>query len=208
MRIAAWLSILLLSMACVDDDDQQDGGVTLTSDAGSRTTPPPPALGLQLDRVGRPFVGSLLPEAPDASSGFSLSQAWNEEDDPLLWERFAPELQTALGLFDGLDGTCGQLDPAIRVGRFDNLAELLADDRLFVDTRISTCEQLLAVESETLGLGPVFDCGGRTPVVDAADAMLSLFTSGGRTPASDGVGEDSDGPASTVIFPFLRPPVR
>lgn len=209
MKLAVCLFLLLASVACVDDDDAPaDAGLMLTLDGGV-TFPPRPELGLQLDRVGRPFVTSLLLEGLTADpQRASLSAAWNEEDDPLLWDRFAPELEVTLNLLDGLDGTCGELTTPLRFGRFDRQVELLADDRLFVDTRVGTCEQPLAVESETLGLTPVFDCGGRTPAVDAVDAMLSLFTSGGRTTVSDGIDEDPDGPASTLIFPFLRPPVR
>lgn len=207
MKLAAWLSVLFLWVACVDDDGLSDAGLPLPADGGL-PTPPPPALGLQIDRVGRPLVTSLLLGDPNDPQRASLSAAWNEEDDPLLWERFAPALQGTLGLFDGLDGTCGQLTPTFTFGRFDSLALLLADDRLFVDTRVGICEQPLAVEAEPLGLIPIFDCGGRTPVVDAVDAMLSLFASGGRTDVSDGLEEDPDGEVSTIVFPFLGPPVR
>lgn len=208
MRIAAWLSALFLWVACVEDDDLSDAGLPLPADGGL-PTPTPPALGPQVDRVGRPLVTSLLlGDSEDPQRAASLSAAWNEEDDPLLWGRFAPELQGTLGVFDGLDGTCGQLAPAFTFGRFDSLALLLADDRLFVDTRVGICQQPLAVEAEALGLIPVFDCGGRAPAVDAVDAMLSLFTSGGRTAVSDGLEDDPDGEVSTIVFPFLRPPVR
>ena len=106
-----------------------------------------------------------------------------------------PDIQQTLGLYDGFDGTCGnQWAPA------GGLAKLLADDRLWVDTRHTACKQFLAVELEIPG-----DCGGRTPSYDAVDVYRSLLVLGNTSGVSDGVDRD-DRATSATEFPFLAAP--
>jgi hypothetical protein len=130
---------------------------------------------------------------------------------PSEWPRFTADIQLTLGLYDGLDRQCGnqwlanpQAAPAMR---YQPLAKVLADDRLWVDSRSTVCTRFLAVELtalETPG-APGGDCGGRTPLQDANDVFRSLLTLGRTSGVDDGVSED-DHVHSTAEFPFLAAP--
>ena len=80
---------------------------------------------------------------------------------------------------------------------------MLADDRLYLDTRESTCTQYLAVEANALGVTNT-DCGGRTPSEVALDTTYSLMAIGALTGVSNGI--TSNNVAFSSTFPFLANP--
>ena len=79
-----------------------------------------------------------------------------------------PEIEKTLGLYDGFDGKCGNQLLAGKVasaGRYRQLATLLADDRLWVNSASKVCTQFFAVElAQLTGQSALAnDCGGRAP---------------------------------------------
>jgi len=174
------------------------------SDSGAEH-PPAPKLGALMDRAGRPGVAPLLiaPFEPLAAHRAAVRAAMGS-DDPSTWVADAAgAIAATLALYDGADGACGdQLLAAAEAGagRYDALAAVLADDRLWVDTRQASCTSYLAVERGVAG-----DCGGRTPAMDVVDVTLSLLVSGTPAGVGDGVAADGDGPPLTT-FPYLRAP--
>jgi len=177
--------------------------------------PARPALGAAIDRVGRPltanaFVGLLAPEDQSDARKETYNRA-----RPSDWAQFVPDIQRSLGLYDGFDGVCGNQWLAARDGvaatrdgavatRYAALAALLADDRLWVDTRGTRCTRFFAVELAALGAASG-DCGGRTPGDDAVDIIRSMLVDGTTTSITDGVDRD-DHTHSTTAFPFLAAP--
>jgi hypothetical protein len=79
---------------------------------------------------------------------------------------------------------------------------LLADDRIWIDSRHRRCELPFAVELDPRAPR---DCGGRTPNHDAVDAFRSRLAMGRSTGLEDGVAHD-DREHSISVFPFLAPP--
>ena len=165
----------------------------------------------QLDRMGRPLTGNALlaPLAPDGVSD-ALKEQYNAAA-PSDWGRLVPAIQETLGLYDSFDGVCGNqlladrsVDPAMR---YNAMAKLLADDRLWIDSTAKTCEQFFAVELAHLAGRAEYrdDCGGRTPNQDAVDVYRSLLATGATTGVDDGVDRD-ERVHSTSVFPFLAPP--
>jgi hypothetical protein len=165
----------------------------------------------QIDRAGRPLTGNaLLGTIASADESDRLKEAYNAAS-PATAAQFAPEIEKALGLYDGFDGQCGNqllADPqAPAAGRYRELAALLADDRLWVNARSPVCTQLLAVELATLAgrFDLEKDCGGRSPTYNAVNIYRSLLTDGTNTSVDDGVQRD-ELPPSAAVFPFLAPP--
>lgn len=165
----------------------------------------------QLDRMGRPLTGNALlaPLAADEVSD-ALKEQYNA-GTRAEWAKLAPVIQETLGLYDGFDGVCGnQLladrskEPAMR---YRAMAELLADDRLWVNSASRVCTQFFAVELAHLdGKAELRDdCGGRTPTQDAVDVYRSLLVNGTTSGVEDGVDRDAR-QHSTVEFPFLAAP--
>jgi uncharacterized protein DUF4331 len=158
----------------------------------------------QLDRAGRPLTGNaLLGTLATAQVSDKLKEEYNAAT-PATAARFVPEIEKNLGLYDGFDGKCGnQLLASKRVtgaGRYRELATLLADDRLWVNSASGVCKQFFAVE---LGLGS--DCGGRTPTYSAANVYRSLLANGTSVGIDDGLTRDKQEHSSTT-FPFLAAP--
>lgn len=171
-----------------------------------------PTLGVQIERTARPLIKNGLvggPLAPD-----SLSSARKERYNRVSrsdWAQFVANIQETLGLYDGFDGTCGNQWLAESRGgdvtRYDHLATVLADDRLWVNSASTTCTQFLAVELVAFATqgGLSGDCGGRTPNYDASNIFRSLLTNGTAVGVDDGLKRDEK-VHSTTEFPFLAPP--
>jgi hypothetical protein len=165
----------------------------------------------QLDRAGRPLTGNALlgTLAPDDVSD-RLKEQYNAAT-PATAGRFIPEIEKALGLYDGFDGKCGNQLLANREAapsqRYRALATLLADDRLWVDSESTICTQLFAVELANLAGQSALrdDCGGRAPNYNAVNVYRSLLADGTTVSVDDGVEHDEHEP-STSIFPFLAAP--
>lgn len=203
-RRFAWLVLALAAFAWLH-------GFTFRTHGAQRRMPKPPRLGRQIERAGRALTGNALlgPLAPgEVSAG--RKEAYNRAAQA-DWQQFAPEIARTLGLYDGFDGIRGNqwlADPGVPSGRrYQTLAALLADDRLWVSSAATHCTRYLAVELDALAMsrGPNNDCGGRTPTYDAVDVFRSLLVNGSTTGVEDGVDRD-DHVHSTTTFPFLAPP--
>ena len=120
-----------------------------------------------------------------------------------------PEIEKALGLYDGFDGKCGNqllASTSATAGRYRQLATLLADDRLWVDSTSGVCREFFAVELTELTAGPIgTDCGGRSPTYSAANIYRSLLANGTSAGIDDGLARDKREHSSTT-FPFLAAP--
>ena len=164
----------------------------------------------QLDRVGRPLTGNaLLGTLATAAISDKLKEDYNRAT-PATAARFVPEIEKNFGLYDAFDGKCGNQLAASKsatAGRYHELAALLADDRLWVNSAFGVCKQFFAVELATL-TGPSAadnDCGGRTPTYSAANVYRSLLANGTPAGIDDGLTRDKREHSSTV-FPFLAAP--
>ncbi len=158
----------------------------------------------QLDRVGRPLTkNALLGLFAAEADSYALREAFNL-DTPAEAKRYVPEIEKALAFYDSFDGDCGNqvmAGPTAGPHRYQALAELMADDRLWIDSASASCKTFLAVERGLPG-----DCGGRPPSMSAANAFRSLLVNGADTGTDDGLERDEQ-PISDVVFPFLSPPV-
>lgn len=221
--------------ACSSDDTpsatpSSDGGVTTSDsaapdDAGGSDAkvdppdagpPPMPPLGtVQIDRAGRALVSWALASPTDnvpvgtkSDAQASAQESYNVTTDPAALPSFSPIFVKNLKGFDGLDGVCGNafLLGAAGAQRYDALASMFLDDRLYLDTRKGTCTTYLALERKKAGAS-IDDCGGRTPTVDAIDVTLTAIVSGfGGAPFGDGVPSATDSTPSMTTFPFLVTP--
>ncbi|MCS0630869.1 DUF4331 domain-containing protein [Telluria mixta] len=152
---------------------------------------------VRIDRMGRPLTGNgLLAHLGSDDEADAYKLRYNAAT-PETAAEFVPVIAKSLALYDGYDGRCGNqlmIDAAAPPQkRYLPLARLLADDRLWVDSAVTTCTQLFGVER---GL---HDCGGRTLLYDAVNVYRSLLAGGAVT---DGVRAD-DQQHSTTVFPFL-----
>lgn len=165
----------------------------------------------QIDRAGRTLTGNaLLGNFEDQETRDRLKERYNAAT-PATAADFAPEIAKALGLYDAFDGQCGNqllaLAEATGPDRYRSLAQLLADDRLWINSASSRCGQPFAVELALADDRTAFrrDCGGRTPTDDAVDVYRSLLVDGSSDSIEDGVGAD-DRNHSISRFPFLAAP--
>jgi hypothetical protein len=175
-------------------------------------TPPIPKLGEPIERTARPLIKTALvggPLAPDKESD-QRKEAYNRVARN-GWAKFSFDIGKTLGLYDGFDGKCGNQWLADTKGkashRYDRLAKILADDRVWVNSKSTVCTQFLAVElAEFHTPGALSnDCGGRTPNYDASNIFRSLLVNGTMAGAIDGLDRD-DKVHSTTDFPFLAAP--
>lgn len=203
--------------ACVGDADR-DGEVrihelvTAVNNAllGCESASPP-VLGRQIDRMGRSAINTAVvdPFFSDPAAHGRVQDDYNAAQASEAWAAmFADRMATNLAILDALDTVCGnQLlagDQPV-AGRYDGLAGVLADDRLFVNTDSGSCQQYLAVEGDALGITND-DCGGRTPLHDTVDVSYSVLAIGALTGVGDGIASDANGAASLSAFPFLLAP--
>lgn len=165
----------------------------------------------QIDRAARPLTGNaLLATLGSAEESDALKIRYNRAS-PATGAPFVAEIAKGVALYDGIDGRCGDsllIDPvAPPTRRYWPLARLLADDRLWLNSRSGTCTQLLAVERAALNgeTGLANDCGGRTVNYDAVNTYRSLLADGATQGVDDGLHADEK-VHSTTDFPFLAPP--
>ncbi|WP_170113375.1 DUF4331 family protein [Ahniella affigens] len=161
---------------------------------------------VQVDRVGRTLTGNALLGLLNAEIDVDQLKEQYNRAAPKEWPGFTAEIARGLARYDAFDGHCGNqwlADASTGADRYARLAALLADDRLWIDSRFGRCEHAFAVE---LGHSQKFhDCGGRTPSIDTIDAFRSLLIHGNTSDFSDGVSQDAPMPSSTR-FPFLAKP--
>ncbi len=165
----------------------------------------------QIDRAARPLTGNaLLATLGAADESNRLKERYNAAT-PATSASFVPAVAQGIALYDGFDGRCGDsllIDrKAPPAQRYWPLARLLADDRLWLNSRSAVCTQLFAVERAALNGEKALasDCGGRTINYDAVNVYRSLLADGSTTKIDDGVHAD-DKAHSTTIFPFLAAP--
>jgi Domain of unknown function (DUF4331) len=174
--------------------------VWATTSAGAR----------QLDRAARPLTGGALLALEPAQISDRMKEDYNAST-PRNAPQFVAEIEKSLGLYDAFDGKCGnQLLSAPETpapNRYEKLARLLADDRLWVNTESTVCTQLFSVELASLAgrTEAAIDCGGRTPLYSAANVYRSLLVDGTTTSVSDGLDRDEKRHSETE-FPFLAAP--
>jgi hypothetical protein len=159
----------------------------------------------QLDRMGRPLTtNALLATLGPQEVADDLKERYNLQT-PATADAFIPEIEKGLALYDGFDGVCGNQWLARRSGpptnRYRKLAKVMADDRLWINSKSGQCREFFAVE-----LGKRNDCGGRSPVVDAVDVYRAELVNGTTKGFEDGVDQD-DHEHSVDTFPFLAAPV-
>ena len=166
----------------------------------------------RIDRMGRPFVANTLlgvaPFSTDDASG-QRRQQYNEASSGNATQ-FVPDLEKALAFQDSLDGNCGNqvlAQPQDVAARYEALASVFADDRLWVDSSSHLCTQFFAVELANVAgrKSAATDCGGRAPTYDAPNTWRSLLIAGTPSGVSDGLHQDEHPPSATE-FPFLAPP--
>lgn len=165
----------------------------------------------QIDRAARPLTGNaLLVTLGSDDAQNAIKERYNRAT-PATARQFIPDIAKGVALYDGLDGRCGNsllIDrkaPPSR--RYWPLAALLADDRLWVNSRATTCTQLFAVERAALNgeTNLAGDCGGRTVNYDAVNVYRSLLAGGATQGIDDGVHGDEK-VHSVANFPFAAAP--
>ena len=164
---------------------------------------PPLEEGVVIDRMGRALTGNALIGTFDSEEASNARKEQYNRAPEEAWPMFVPDLAETLAIYDGFDGICGNqwlADRHVDLGRYTKLALLLADDRIWINSRASKCMHALGVE-----LGDV-DCGGRAPGFDAVDVFRSLLVNGKAHGVEDGVSQD-DRNHSDSVFPFLAPRV-
>ncbi|MEC7519205.1 MAG: hypothetical protein VYE22_05030 [Myxococcota bacterium] len=169
-----------------------------------------PALGAQIDRTGRPAISTALVETfnGDSAAKDEAKDRYNAAT-PSTAGAFMGTVQTSLAILDALDATCGNqllAGETAEAGRYETLATILLDDRLYVHTERTTCGTYLGLEAEVVGAVPegMGGCGGRTPSDDVIERSYSVLAAGALDGVDDTVTAD-DG-AQTPTFPFLGPP--
>ncbi|MGH7804472.1 MAG: hypothetical protein ACREQJ_08990 [Candidatus Binatia bacterium] len=170
----------------------------------------------QIDRMGRAGVNTAVtdPFYRESVAAEQVRHDQNADDYNASRDRddwvgeFAPALEPNLAILDSLDTVCGNqllAGPAVAPGRYRGLAEVLADDALWVNSQSGSCAQYLAVEGNAIGITNG-DCGGRTPLHDTIDVTYSALAAGALAGVTDGIAKDGDGTASLDAFPFLAAP--
>lgn len=179
------------------------------------TEPPAfPELGSVISRMGRPVVSTLLLNPFDTyrpggaatpEDGKASREQYSADGNADGWvSRWSPYFAYSLSLYDALDGTCGNsLLSQTTSPRYGLIAATLADDQLYVDVSIRTCQAYLGVEQrQKPGLIPD-DCGGRMVRTDVVDATLSSAVGSGPGTVIDGVNFEIN---SADKFPFIGGP--
>ncbi len=202
-RISSLGLVAALLVGCGSDNNN----------GGNNTPPPKPALGAtQIDRMGRAGVNTALTDPFDIVAGMTPNQvkdSYNLLSDPSTWSgHFKGNIATNLAILDSLDTVCGNqlLAGASAVaGRYDTLASVLVDDRLYVRTDKTTCMTYLGVEANAVGVTND-DCGGRTPLYNTIDVTYSALAIGQFSGVTNGFTSDSEGNPNATTFPFLGTP--
>jgi hypothetical protein len=180
---------------------------------GENTPPVKPALGAtQIDRMGRAGVNTALTDPFDivpSQTPDQVKSAYNAATDPTQWgAQFKPRIAENLAILDSLDTNCGNqllAGPNASAGRYDTLATVLADDRLYVRTDKTGCSTYLGAEANFVGITND-DCGGRTPLYNTIDVTYSVLAIGQLSGVTNGFTSDSEGNPNTTTFPFLGAP--
>jgi len=169
-----------------------------------------PMLGEQVERMGRPAINTAANHTFDGNSATkdAAKDDWNKAPRA-DWGQFRDEVANNLGILDSLDANCGNQFLAgmnATADRYDGLAGVLADDRLWVNLASDSCGVYLAVEANFTDALPNNDCGGRRLADDVVETSYSLLAAGLLSGVDDTIVAD---PAKTggELFPYLAPPL-
>ena len=210
-RTIAFAAVAFATALAVQSCGDNDNG-------HGNATPNPPAIRLdrQIDRMGRagvntattaPFFRESVEQEQKAHD--AVLDAYNSASDSSQWvSLFSGEIAANIAILDSLDTVCGNqllAGSTATAGRYSALANVLADDQLYVNTNSSSCHQYLAVEGNAVGITNT-DCGGRTPLYDTIDVTYSVLAIGKLEGVTDGIAKDADGNASITQFPYLDTP--
>jgi hypothetical protein len=206
VRFTVARRLAIAALALGGCGDERPPGAPIHHDAGDALdaagTPPPPALGAQIDRMGRPLIGTALIGAfAAAQDQAAIADAYNRASDPAAWRTtvirsnvtIEAELEANLAVFDAWDtglttvaaAGCGNglryLLPAKPPGpesSYEVAADLFADDEIYIDTSRTSCSIYLELEIANANSAPHTTCGGRTPSHDVVDVMYSVLAAG------------------------------
>lgn len=185
-------------------------GTAPADGGGSTFIPGKPLVGMQIDRVGRPAINLMLTDPFDVLASPMTKDAVQNQYNaavPGNWNAYAGlnYIPRNLAIFDSFDGICGNqlMAGTLSANRYVPLATLLAEDRLYINANLGTCNSYLALEAGTAG-----DCGGYHPTVVAMDVTYNILVSGKATGTyNNGVTADLDGGIPmNAQFPFLIMP--
>jgi len=91
---------------------------------------PPLDEGVVIDRMGRALTGNALIGTFDSEEVGEARKSQYNRAPRDAWPMFAPDLFETLAIYDGFDGRCGNqwlAEPEVGLGRYTQLAMLLAD---------------------------------------------------------------------------------
>lgn len=217
-----------------------DMTTTTTPDMTTTVVPDPvkPALATtQIERMGRATINVAVTNPFDldytsvggGTNRDATRDKHSKDGNEAQWAAtWTPIIAKTLALYDGVDTKCGNqfgacgMAGGCAVGstpmanRYNTLAGVFADDRLYLDSTKTDCSFYLAVEATVLQVpGANTFCGGRTPTVDVVDVMYTAATvgaSGFPTPVkptfdiTDGIAKENETADSLTVFPFLSDP--
>ncbi len=217
--------------------DSGNPSETSTGDTGTDGATPPPApptLGAQIDRMGRPAINTALNHTFDptcvnsSSSGpCAAKDAYNADSNPANWSvppnpdggavpGYFAQFFGNLGIYDALDGVCGNQAGFGYMGTpaYSAMATVLSQDALWLNTSASTCQGYLSVELSALGGVGNTDCGGRAPTYNTIDVTYNLLAGTYIPPGSDAGnypgpvtnGITAPSKAPTTTFPYFATP--
>jgi hypothetical protein len=212
-------------------------GGTVHHDGGNldgTPIPPPPVVGAQIDRMGRPLIGTaLIGVFASAQDQAMARDAYHRAADPAAWATtvirtnltIEAEVEDNLAVFDAWDigdmkitgpGCGNALGYLVGTSPYRPAAEVFADDELYVDTLYTSCPFYLALELDLVSAGKAAHttCGGRMPSHDVVDMTYSVLAGGLGAldvPSSNYAPRIHDGVAvhgdiKETAFPFLGPP--
>jgi hypothetical protein len=208
-KIIMTISATALLAACGTDAPTSDSTPTPDKPVDQTITiPHRPAIGVQIDRIGRPAISTALNNtfnsdktAKDAAKDAYAKAGMSE------WMSFMDDFMVSLAILDSLDTVCGnQLIADAATDRYAALAGVLVDDQLYVNSASGECGTYLGLEAEVVGAVPAGagGCGGRTPADDVIERSYSVLAAGALAGIDDGITAD-DG-EQTKAFPFLGAP--
>jgi hypothetical protein len=220
------LAILLLSTAaatalvigCSDETGTGSGSSQSTSSSATSSGAGGemnnfgnmPGYGAQLDRFGRPAINTALNNtfSDNMEQKDQAKDAWNADDKVDGWPmKYRAEIAKNLAVLDALDATCGNQLLAgkdVVAGRYDTLANILADDRQWLNANGTSCDIYLGVEANAVPILPNMDCGGRALKYDVIDISYSALAAGALMGVTDDIAAGSS--VGGEIFPYLGVP--
>jgi hypothetical protein len=217
MKHSPELALLLAALgafSCSSDDDGDDAppeeatetlAPAIEGALGRAGRPSTPAAA-RIDRAGRPAITAALISTFNPPARAADVERYNKSGNAN--PDFIPIIAGSLGILDGLDRNCGNqllAGEAAAPGRYDQLATVLADDQLYIQSNRPNASSIyLGVEAEALGAGEGAG-GGRAPGDDVIERSYSVLAAGVLVGVDDGVPTD-DVQHNIDVFPFIAPP--